>query len=91
MFDLRQLFFGRSDANEEWLARHLVTEARRGRRTVDVLQDPAVLRHTDAMTRTRVLDRSDVIEALAENAVTQVRDEIARGRMPSRRSGARSG
>jgi len=91
MFDLRQLFFGRSDANEEWLARHLVAEARRGRRTVDVLQDPAVLRHTDAMTRARVLDRSDVIEALAENAVTQVREEIARGRMPSRLPRARSG
>jgi hypothetical protein len=43
------------------------------------------------MMRARVLDRSDVIEALAENAVTQVREEIARGRMPSRLPGARSG
>lgn len=76
--DLSQ-FFRRSDANEEWLARYLVTQARRGRRTVDVLQDPVVLRRADARTRAQVLDRSDVIEALADNAVAQVRAEIARG------------
>ena len=72
-------FFRRSDAGEDWLARHLVTEAQSGRRIADVLRDPAVLRHSDAAMRARVLDRSDVIEALAENAVAQVRDEIARG------------
>ncbi|HEY7259609.1 MAG TPA: hypothetical protein VH459_11090 [Gaiellales bacterium] len=82
-FDLSQ-FFHRPDANEDWLARYLVTQARRGRRTADVLQDPVVLRRTDAGTRARVLDRSDVIEALAENAVSQVREEIARGGIASR-------
>jgi hypothetical protein len=78
MFDLRQ-FFRQSDAAEDWLARYLVTEAQRGRRIAEVLQDPAVLRHSTAATRARVLDRSDVVEALAENAVAQVRAEIARG------------
>lgn len=78
MFDLSQ-FFRHSDATEDWLARYLVTEAQRGRRIADVLQDRAVLRHSDASTRARVLDRSDVIEALAENAVALVREEIARG------------
>jgi hypothetical protein len=80
MFNLSE-FFRRSDASEDWLARHLVTEAQRGRRIADVLRDPAVRRHSDAAMRARVLDRSDVIEALAENAVAQVRDEIARGRI----------
>jgi hypothetical protein len=80
MFNLSE-FFRRSDPSEDWLARHLVTEAQRGRRIADVLRDPAVLRHSDAAMRDRVLDRSDVIEALAENAVEQVRDEIARGRI----------
>jgi hypothetical protein len=56
-----------------------VTEVQRGRRIADVLQDRAVLRHSDASTRARVLDRSDVIEALAENAVARIREEIARG------------
>ena len=78
MFDLSK-FFRSSDAREDWLARYLVTEAQRGRRIADVLQDKAVLRHSDAATRARVLDRSDVIEALAENAVAQVHAEIARG------------
>jgi hypothetical protein len=78
MFDLSQ-FFRQSDASDDWLARYLVTEAQRGRRIADVLGDPAVLRHSDAGTRARVLDRSDVVEALAENAVAQVRAEIARG------------
>jgi len=82
-FDLSE-FFRRPDANEDWLARYLVTQARRGRRIADVLQDPVVLRRADAGTRARVLDRSDVIEALAENAVAQVRDEIARGGMAAR-------
>jgi hypothetical protein len=84
MFDLSQ-FFRRSDAAEDWLARHLVTESRRGRRLADVLQDPAVVRRCDARTRVSVLDRSDVIEALAENAVARVRAEIARGGMAERR------
>jgi hypothetical protein len=78
MFDLSH-FFRHSDASEDWLARYLVTEAQRGRRIADVLQDPAVLRHSDAGTRARVLDRSEVVEALAENAVAQVHAEIARG------------
>ena len=78
MFDLSQ-FIRHSDATEDWLARYLVTEAQRGRRIADVLQDKAVLRHSDAATRARVLDRSDVIEALSENAVALVREEIARG------------
>ena len=78
MFDLNQ-FLRPSDATEDWLARYLVTEAHRGRRIADILRDPAVLRHSDASTRARVLDRSDVIEALAENAVALVHEEIARG------------
>ena len=78
MFDLSQ-FIRHSDATEDWLARYLVTEAQRGRRIADVLQDRAVLRHSDASMRARMLDRSDVIEALAENAVVFVREEIACG------------
>jgi hypothetical protein len=78
MVNLSQ-FFRHSDAAEDWLARYLVTEAQRGRRIADVLQDPAVRRHADAATRARVLDRSEVIEALAENVVAQVHAEIARG------------
>ena len=80
MFDLSQ-FFRSPDATEDWLARHLVTEARRGRRVTEVLQDPVVLRRADARTLAAVLDRSDVVEALAENAVAQVHDEIARGQV----------
>lgn len=78
MFDLSH-FLRHSDATEDWLARYLVTEAQRGRRIADILQDRAVLRHSDASTRVRVLDRSEVIEALAENAIALVREEIARG------------
>ncbi len=88
MFDLSQ-FLRPSDATEDWLARYLVTEAQRGRRVSDVLQDPAVLRHCDAATRARVLDRSEVVEALAETAVALVREEIARGGMTDGRHAAR--
>jgi hypothetical protein len=86
VFDLSQ-FFRSPDATEDWLARHLVTEARRGRRVTEILQDPVVLRRADPRTRAAVLDRSDVVEALAEDAVAQLREEIARGdRAVGRRS-----
>jgi hypothetical protein len=69
-----------SSADDDRLARHVVTQARLGRRLVDVLSDPIVMRRYDASTRARVLDRSDVVGALAEIAVANVHDEIDRGR-----------
>jgi hypothetical protein len=85
----RSEFPRHSDASGDWLARYLVTEAQHGRRVADVLQDPAVLRHSDAPTRARVLDRSHVIESLAKNAVAQVHEEIARGAIAGGRHPAR--
>jgi hypothetical protein len=68
------------DTNGDWLARHVVQEARRGRRLVDVLDDEAVRRRCDRITRAHVLDRPEVVRALAGIAVAQVKDEIARAR-----------
>jgi hypothetical protein len=69
-----------SSADDDWLARYVVSQARLGRRLVDVLRDPIVMRRCDASTRARALDRSDVVAALAEIAVGNVHDEIDRGR-----------
>jgi hypothetical protein len=73
-----------TDPNEDWLARHVVTQAQRGRRLAEVLNDPIVTRRCDAITRARVLDRSDVVEALSEIATTRLRDQIAQGGPASR-------
>lgn len=78
-FDLND-FLTQHDLNEDWLARHVVAEALRGRRLVDVLDDPAVVRRCDATARARVLDRPEVVEALSKIMVDRLRDEIARGR-----------
>jgi hypothetical protein len=77
-FDLTTLL-RQTDPNEDWLARHVVTQAQRGRRLADVLSDPIVTRRCDAITRARVLDRSEVVEALSEIATARLRDEIAQG------------
>lgn len=79
VFDLND-FVTQYDRNEDWLARHVVSEVRRGGRLVDVLQDPAVLRRCDAMSRARVVDRPEVVQALSEIAVASLRDQIASGR-----------
>lgn len=81
-------FVTQYDRNEDWLARHVVSEARRGRRLVDVLQDPAVLRRCDAISRARVVDRSEVVQALAEIAIASLRDQIASNPPPPDREDA---
>ena len=67
------------DTSEDWLARHLVEEARRGRRLQDVLRDEDVCRRCDSITRAHVLDRPEVVRALAGIALDRVREQIAGG------------
>ena len=66
------LGFG-SSATEDALARHVITEFRRGRTLADVLDDPYVTNRADAAARRRLLDRSDVISAVGEEVVGQLR------------------
>jgi|SoiMethySBSTD1v2_1073268.scaffolds.fasta_scaffold1140025_2 hypothetical protein len=66
------LGFG-SSATEDALARHVITEFRRGRPLAEVLDDPYVTNRADAAARRRLLDRSDVVSAVGEDIVDQLR------------------
>ena len=66
------LGFG-SSATEDALARHVITEFRRGRPLAEVLDDPYVKNRADAAARQRLLDRSDVVNAVGDDIVDQLR------------------
>jgi hypothetical protein len=66
------LGFG-SSATEDALARHVITEFRRGRPLAEVLDDPYVKNRADASARRRLLDRSDVVSTVGEDIVAQLR------------------
>jgi hypothetical protein len=63
--------FGRS-SRDDALARHVITEYRRGASLADVLDAPYVRNRTDASARRRLLDRSDVIEAIGAEVIAQL-------------------
>src|SRR3954447_25410100 len=66
------LGFG-SSATEDALARHVITEFRRGRPLAEGLDDPYVKNRADTAARRRLLDRSDVVTAVGEDIVEQLR------------------
>jgi hypothetical protein len=70
------LGFG-SSATEDALARHVITEFRRGRPLAEVLDDPFVKNRADAGARRRLLDRSDVVSAVGEDIVAHLRASTA--------------
>ena len=63
--------FGRS-SRDDALARHVITEYRRGALLADVLDAPYVRNRTDAAARRRLLDRGDVIEAIGAEVIAQL-------------------
>jgi hypothetical protein len=75
------LGFG-SSATEDALARHVITEFRRGRPLAEILDDPYVTNRADAAARRRLLDRSDVVSAVGDDILEQLR---AHADAPARR------
>jgi hypothetical protein len=71
------LGFG-SSATEDALARHVISEFRRGRPLAEVLDDPYVKNRADTAARRRLLDRSDVVSAVGEDIVEQLRSRTDR-------------
>jgi hypothetical protein len=82
------IFAGRSRA-EEYLARYVVRECRRGRSLQDVLEDPYVKNRATPEERARLLDRPEVVAAVGEEAIRELRSTLARaagqGRLGSER------
>ena len=69
--------FGTSSV-EEALARHVIATYRQGGSLADVLDSPYVRNRTNAAARRRLLDRSDVVEAIGAEVIDQLKAQRAR-------------
>jgi hypothetical protein len=64
------------DVSEDWLAQHVIEQARRGRRLADILEDESVKARCDAVARAHILDRPEVVHALSTYSVDALHREI---------------
>jgi hypothetical protein len=58
---------------EDFLARYVLREHRRGRTLADVLDDPYVRNRSTPEQRARLLERPDVAAAIGEHALSELR------------------
>jgi hypothetical protein len=68
-------FLGGS-SHDDALARHVIAEYRHGRPLGEILDDPYLRNRADERTRRRLLDRADVIEAVGDEVVGQLRSRL---------------
>jgi hypothetical protein len=66
---------------EQHLTLYILREVRRGRPLSDVLADPYVLNRTTEEQRKRLLDRPELIEAIGEEAIADLRTVVDSARV----------
>lgn len=78
-FSARNLFsiFFSTTRRDQYLARYLVRECGRGRSPDDVLADPYVVNRSTVEERGRLLERPDVVEAIGEQTIAEMRLTLA--------------
>jgi hypothetical protein len=69
-----------SSRRERFLARYVLREHRRGRPLAEILDDPYVRNRSTPEERRRLLDEPDVVAALGDSAL----DELRQGLAPAR-------
>jgi len=62
---------------EQYLAEYVIREHGRGRPLEDVLADPYVRNRTTAEQRARLLDRPDVVAAIGDHTVDELKRSLA--------------
>lgn len=62
-----------SSRSEDFLARYVVREHARGRPLAEILEDPYVRNRATPEERGRLLDMPEVVAALGENALAELR------------------
>jgi hypothetical protein len=77
--DFVSTLFGRS-RREDYLARYVVRESRKGRSLESVLEDPYMRNRATPAERERLLDRPDVVAAIGESAARELRLTLAQSR-----------
>lgn len=66
-------FLFATSRGEEYLARYVVREYARGRSLQEVLDDPYVRNRSTPAERARLLERPEVIAAIGEHALAELR------------------
>jgi len=82
-FTFKNPFTGLFSASrqEQHLTLYILREVRRGRPLSDVLADPYVLNRTTEEQRKRLLDRPELIEAIGEEAIANLRTAVDSARV----------
>jgi hypothetical protein len=62
---------------DEYLAEYVIREHARGRPLEDVLADPYVRNRTTPEQRARLLDRPDLVEAIGDHTVDELKRSLA--------------
>ena len=75
---LRNLFsfMSSSTRREQYLVRYVLREHARGRSVDDILADPYVRNRSTAEERARLLERPEVVAALGERTVAELRQGL---------------
>jgi hypothetical protein len=76
-----------SSRRENFLARYVLREHARGRRLAEILEDPYVRNWSTPEERSRLLDLPEVVAALGETALEDLRRTV---RAPAQTRSARS-
>jgi hypothetical protein len=63
----------RSSRHEDYLARYVLREHARGRSLAEIFDDPYVRNRSTPEQRARLLDQPEVVAALGENALEELR------------------
>jgi hypothetical protein len=81
---------------EQHLSLYVLREVRRGRTLTDVLADPYIVNRTTDEQRKRLLDRPELVEAVGEEAIADLRTAVdsarvaAGARRPVQRDGVQA-
>jgi len=65
---------------EEFLGRYVIRESRRGRSLADILADPYVANRSTADERARLLERPEVVQAIGEQTIEDMRRDLGSAR-----------
>ena len=67
--------------HEQHLTLYILREIRRGRWLSDVLADPYVVNRTTEEQRKRLLDRPELVEAIGEEAIADLKNAVDSARV----------
>ena len=70
-------FLSSRSSQEERVAAYVIREHDRGRALGEILEDPYVRNRLTPPQRERLLDRSEVIQAIGDDTVAAVRDSLS--------------